>query len=1293
MGGKSKKITVGYRYKMGLHFCLCRGPVDSVDEIIIGERTAWKGPVEDSALVYINKPDLFGGDKREGGILGYASILFGWNDQPQQSYLLSKLGDPLSAFRGVVSVVFNGGRVTSNNPYVKPWWFRVERIETTGDGETAQWYVEKAPISLADEGDSTLIGTYSIDIDYVANAGTNANNMKAVAGADISGLQTTDTVVLTVNYDGPYIAGSMWGVPALGGSNTGSSYLFHVVKEDQSSATEYEYGGPYDGYVAARDAFVAAQPVVLTGATRYRFGLIDTPIGDNTGGLSMTARVYRSLSYRAMNPAHILRECLTDPYMRMAYPTSMIDDAAWTAAADTFYNEGMGLCLHWSQQTQIKDFIQLVLDHCGAVYYADPYTGLFVLTPLRGDYNPASLDIYDESSIIDVESYDRAGPGEVINEITVVYTDIVTGNPAAVTIQDNAAIQSQGYIVSQTKQYPGIATATLANRVAQRDLLAVSQPLAKLKVKFTREAWPLRPGGVIKVSWAKLGISELICRVLSIDYGLLEDGAIMVDLAEDVFGLPTTSFQAEQPSGWEAPNDEPAVITIQDLVEAPYWDIATNFSAADLAYVDADAGYVFTLAAGTSSMQLGYNIYTRIDPAEYEQRETGPMAPTAVLYDNLERSDSIVHLTTLINFDATTAEVGDRIMIGTGRDAEFCEITDLTDVDMGLIVVNRGILDTTPGRHAAGTRVWLYDDNFGNEGIERATYDVIDARLTAFTGTGEGVFGNAVEMSITMDSRFDRPYPPGNVTIDGDHWPYGDVLAGFVIDWAHRDRLQQTATYISQDEASIGPEAGTTYNIYLIDDISNTVVYSALNVNDDTYLMPAVNGVFQARLELEAERDGIVSWQRQVREFYYIGSLPLMGALLLKSTTTAPTINATTTMSWDTELDDDGGFFTSGAPTIFTVPEDGWYFASFDHVVDAGASSWGLESKIVHDGVSGVGDSGSYWRSVLTTVDQGRCVFALDRFVAGGTLTAQLIRSNTGSGTPTIEANPTFNIVRCYSSPVLGAVVTRVTNLSVGAATDVTVTFTAEALDDGGMFDLAGAPTKLIVPVGGAGWYAILANCRWASSGTASHRTVYLRVNGVNVSLNQLVVGALTQTHALQCFGLWYLEEGDEVTYIVRTGTATTITAATLSACRIGIGAAKGAALSRSTAQTANIGSTTINWDTVHADTGDMFDAAVNDERIYAKVDGYYAIFATTTGSTTGAGASKYTVIRKNGSIELCRSGIDTPAAASGVMNPGIVAYLREGDYVDVVFTTTINTTAATCRFTMVLVSAEEESS
>ena len=143
--GSSKRTTVGYRYYMGLHFGICHGPVDDFHGVDVGERAAWTGTQTSSGSVAINVPELFGGDSREGGISGTLDVAMGESTQAANSYLTAQLGAGIPAFRGILSAVWRGGQVASNNPYVKPWAFRVKRILQGWTGGSA-WYPEKAPI-------------------------------------------------------------------------------------------------------------------------------------------------------------------------------------------------------------------------------------------------------------------------------------------------------------------------------------------------------------------------------------------------------------------------------------------------------------------------------------------------------------------------------------------------------------------------------------------------------------------------------------------------------------------------------------------------------------------------------------------------------------------------------------------------------------------------------------------------------------------------------------------------------------------------------------------------------------------------------------------------------------------------------------------------------------------------------------------------------------------------------------------------------------------------------------------
>lgn len=131
---------------------------------------------------------------------------------------------------------------------------------------------------------------------------------------------------------------------------------------------------------------------------------------------------------------------------------------------------------------------------------------------------------------------------------------------------------------------------------------------------------------------------------------------------------------------------------------------------------------------------------------------------------------------------------------------------------------------------------------------------------------------------------------------------------------------------------------------------------------------------------------------------------------------------------------------------------------------------------------------------------------------AGGGITSactnQVITGLNGSSAPTcssvsnamIAAN-TINLATKLDANALplantmhyGVMVTKA-NTSVNNTTDTLISFDTEVRDDGG-FWVVGAPTKLIVPSGGDGWYVVTALLRWDSNGTNS-RFCHVKKNG-----------------------------------------------------------------------------------------------------------------------------------------------------------------------------------------------------
>jgi hypothetical protein len=147
--GLFSSTTVGYKYYLGLHFGLCHGPVNSITGVRVGDVDAWTGTVTSSSSITIDRPGLFGGQKREGGLRGIIDFEMGGPTQAANSYLTSAIGGTIPGHRGILGAVFrgitSGGGYVGNSAYVKPFAFRIKRTTAGWHGGTA-WYTAKAEI-------------------------------------------------------------------------------------------------------------------------------------------------------------------------------------------------------------------------------------------------------------------------------------------------------------------------------------------------------------------------------------------------------------------------------------------------------------------------------------------------------------------------------------------------------------------------------------------------------------------------------------------------------------------------------------------------------------------------------------------------------------------------------------------------------------------------------------------------------------------------------------------------------------------------------------------------------------------------------------------------------------------------------------------------------------------------------------------------------------------------------------------------------------------------------------------
>ena len=497
MGGSSSQ-TIGYRYFMGLHMAVCHGPVDSINQIYVGKRSLEISPQTGNATVQLSQKDLFGGDKKEGGILGDLDVEFGAGGQAVNSYLFDQFGANTPAFRGVTCAVFR---------------------------------------------ETTLTGFQ----DYTSNSG--------------------------------------------------------------------------GGYIAAMSPY--PKP--------WAFDVTDIPGGsfnptkqDISGGA---------------NGGHIIYDCITDSDWGLG--ASNIDNASFTTATTALHTEGLSLSMIYAQQSKIETFIQEVLDHINGVLYTDRTTNNFVLKLIRDDFDAGSLQVFDETNIVSLMSFERPAYSDLVNEVVFSYRKQGAFDDSTITVQDLASIQAQGAIVSQTSSFSGIDTDANAAIIAARELKQLSTPLARAKLLVNREGWNLNPGDVIKLSWSAYGVVQIILRIINVNYGSLDSGVVLIDTVEDIFGLPENSYIAPVSTGWSDEVAQPVAAPSSVAYELPFFVIQTTFSVADIALLTTNTGRVQVVNENTATAAFNIVLKTRTGASDFEEVAEGQFTPTATLNGALNRTDKL----------------------------------------------------------------------------------------------------------------------------------------------------------------------------------------------------------------------------------------------------------------------------------------------------------------------------------------------------------------------------------------------------------------------------------------------------------------------------------------------------------------------------------------------------------------------------------------------------------------------------------------------------------------------------
>lgn len=857
------------------------GSFDAMFEIYLSEGTAPNHTIRIEAL------DLFGGNRKEGGIRGKVHLLFGASDQAQNSYLVSRLSDAnLPAFRGSMGFVLNQVYI-GTSPYPKPWSFFCRRLLKQVSGD-AQWYIEKAVINEGvtsgdDLNPAHIIRECLIDIDW--GMGFTESDI------DSTSFELAADILFDEDFGLSYVWDQTEPIEDFIGSvlSTIAGFLYQDLSTGKwvlslTRATSL----PPNSILSFEDSYnVDDNGGVLNNNSNW-YGQTFTP------SLAYTATSVRLKVYSG-TPGTIninLYATSAGKPTGASIATASANSSSFDADPGSFFTFDLDVPVALSSGVQYAIVVEPVSAGSAACGFrrntAGNYgggTGLFsgdqgsswtVLTSQDFMFEIysglVSIKSFNENHIMNIEEFARPSYGEVINQVTVNWWDKIASKSRPVVAQDIALIEKQSNnIIELNLNHYGVCNAALANKIAERELKLVSSMLASMRLKCTRQMSHLKPNDVFSLSWDELGIVQMIVRVIDVDYGSLQKSEIYMTCLEDVFSTAETVFADPPDTEWTDPINDALDISDIDIIEVPYWILVhdiENQDVVDTDYAD-DVGYLLLAVAPPTSDSLDFEIFLQ-QAAEFSFNSEGiaPFTFNATLTTGMFQEAQNVTVDIENTFGLNSVLDDSYAVIGN----EMVKVVSV-DTTNDQVTLERGVFDTVPEAHAVGVFVYFIGDGYTSLGTEYTDGDQPAFKILPRTGTGQLLEASAsTQTADLLDSRFVRPYPPGNLKFNAESFPTflsTAITGGFEITWSHRDRTHATQVgtiVLHTDATNYGPEAGTTYTIKIYDEddvLARTVTGIAGTAYEYTEAFEiADNGALQKQLRFEiyAVRGGFDSW-------------------------------------------------------------------------------------------------------------------------------------------------------------------------------------------------------------------------------------------------------------------------------------------------------------------------------------------------------------------------------------------------------------------------------------------------
>lgn len=881
MGGSSKQ-TVGFKYFAGMQVVIG----NCIEQIlnINPDSRGWlfNKPIEIEQLregdtsIVVNQPNLFGGDKQEGGWVGAIDIHTGREEKLRQNEYLAKNDSELvSSFPGLSYLVYRGitpdqgFQLVSMSGMLKEVLYWPKRTRIKNDGKE-QWYKQRQDGAVVCEIDAFQGGE---------NSNISPFNISESVVWSRTGDSGSDNQSIDIDLESPdkkYY--SKINQPISAGLNTPAEYKYNVVSPpnivldvcfkiavnslkksiifsglDIYNVSRVEDGESiFDIYYCRFVSGFTVEITVTGNPSNYLQSINDIfYFNPQTGGLT-------TIHAKDINPIHKIREVLTDD-TAMNKPESSVNDENFRSAADRIWLEGLGIS--WAiTEKSCKEAIDELLYHIEGGIRLNRQTGKYEIILFRDDLLDLNNAILFDKASIKTFNMEVANIEDVINSVNINYYDRENIKNTSFSLDEIGSIISSE-LNTQTLDFPYFMRRKNAELVGNWKLKQLSTPTRKGTFTTGKyEARKINKYDVVKLTWQNQNMFEVPVRIMKIGLGDGRDNTVTLDWVE-VIPYSSTVFPAinvDPPTSVVLPPQPNQSVAF----EMPYFEAVQRFGQtqvdAELAN-NPDLGYLVVATKKPQSNSINALLYTD-DGTGYQQASIVDYCPVATLDQEISYLDASFSVKNIASI--SQAEVGTLILCD-----EELMVYQSYDASTKILTVKRAALDTVPKPHSQDAVFYFYDAFNAFDAEQYVLGETVKAKV--LTTTPSGILGmeEAPVLTLDMNARPNRPYPPANVQLNYQYYPK-EIEGELVLTWVSRNRLQQTGgSILGWMDNGVNAEDGTTYEVKIKDSNQNIVfenhtAVSGINIPDET-LIPEE----EYTVEIRSKRDGYYCFQPFIYTF------------------------------------------------------------------------------------------------------------------------------------------------------------------------------------------------------------------------------------------------------------------------------------------------------------------------------------------------------------------------------------------------------------------------------------------